>query len=105
MGQQLIIRWSVQQTQESTSDRKIERERESENKTESALRLRVELLTISRNHHHQSELLTCHGTAMIIRWTGRSRDFYKCVSEREQDRVSAKIKRETEREFVYDGRR
>jgi hypothetical protein len=53
------------------------------------------------HHHHQSELLTCHGTAMIIRWTVRSRDFYKWVSERERDRVRAKIKRE--RECVMEG--
>ena len=30
MGQQLIIRWSVQRPQESTSEREIEREREQD---------------------------------------------------------------------------
>ncbi len=57
------------------------------------------------DHHHHvisiwvaaaSKLLTCHGTAMMNRWTAKSRDFYKCVSEREQDRVRAKIKKESD---------
>jgi hypothetical protein len=90
----MIIRWAVQQPEESASDGEWERASEwlsewDERHRSSSSRHQQHLY-----HHHQLELLTCHGTAMIIQWTVRSRDFYKCVLEREKDRVRAKIKRE-----------
>ncbi len=70
----MIIRWAVQQPEESASDG--EWVRASEWLSEWDERHRS---SSSRHqhlyHHHQSKLLTCHGTAMIIRWTTRSRDF------------------------------
>jgi hypothetical protein len=58
MGQQLIIRWSVQQPQESTSDREIEREREREQD-------RVSAKIKSGIAYHQSESSSSVGIAYL----------------------------------------